>query len=90
MSDDPNARSKMISLRLTDAEYRALKSQFRKHGARSVSDLARLAIQQVIDAAPAGELALKVKELETRLNTMEARLASVAQADPEFWSQLSH
>ena len=77
MSDDPNSRSKMISLRLTYAEYQALKTQFRKHGARSVSDLARLAIQQVINDGPSsGELSLRVKELESRLSTMEARLTS--------------
>ena len=48
---DFERKKKMISLRISDAEYAVLKSQYRTHGARNVSDLARLALQRIMRAS---------------------------------------
>ena len=67
----------MISLRLSEAEYEALRAHYSIHGARNVSDLARLALQRIIGASPAmdAELAAKLHELNDRMNAMEGRMA---------------
>ena len=38
----------MITLRLTEEEYEALKTRYRIYGARNISELARLALQRLI------------------------------------------
>ena len=72
----------MIGFRLTGMEYQALKTQFRRHGASSVSDLARLAIQQVINpsAGPSNEVTVKLREFDTRLHALGALVPLVAGA----------
>jgi len=73
----------MISLRLSEAEYDALKAQYRSQGARSVSDLARLAIQQVIKSPGTKcECETKLNELDARLNILETRVSLLCH-DPE-------
>jgi hypothetical protein len=68
------SRTKMISLRVSEAEFQALKDQFRSHGATSVSELARAALQQVIAGVFSPELDRKFKEIELRLSAVEGRL----------------
>jgi hypothetical protein len=48
---DSKRRKKMISLRLSEAEYEVLKKDYRIYGARNVSDLARLALQRIMHGA---------------------------------------
>jgi vacuolar-type H+-ATPase subunit D/Vma8 len=69
-------REKMISLRLSEAEYEAVKNEYRRHGANSVSELARLALQLIISKpSEAGEaLETKVRELDARVNALEMRV----------------
>ena len=61
---ESSSRRKMISLRLSESEYEALKSQYRSFGARNVSDLARLALQRVLQGSMTfeGDLAAKLAE----------------------------
>jgi hypothetical protein len=70
----------MISLRLSEGEYAALKAEYRTFGARSVSDLARLALQRVVGmpAPPDDEIQAKLKNLDGRLNALEARVAGLS------------
>lgn len=68
------SRTKMISLRISEAEFQALKDQFRNHGATSVSDLARAALQHAIAGVFSPELERKFKEIESRLSAIEGRL----------------
>lgn len=74
-----NRRNRMISLRLSEEEYSTLRAHSSSHGARNVSDLARLALQRVIAQSPAlqTELHAKVNELDHRLSEMEAHLANL-------------
>ena len=70
-------KKKMISLRLSDAEYTILKSQYQTHGARNVSDLARLALQQIMHraAVPTDSVTLKLADLEDRLRALESEFS---------------
>lgn len=68
------SRSRMISLRLSEGEYEALKSQYRSCGARSISEFARLALQRVVlePAAAENDVAAKLAELDSRVHILEA------------------
>ena len=73
---EPDRRTKMISLRLSEVEYDVLKTHYRAYGARNVSDLARLALQRVI-AAPAASpdaFAAKLADLDGRVHALESQL----------------
>ena len=74
---DQNRKNKMISLRLSEEEYAALRTHSSSYGARNVSDLARLALQRVIAEAPASETELlaKVHELDHRMHAVEFHLS---------------
>lgn len=74
---DQNRKNRMISLRLSEEEYAALRTHYSSYGARNVSDLARLALQRVIAESPAPEpeLLVKVRELDHRLNAVEDGLS---------------
>mgnify|MGYP002620854483 FL=1 len=62
-------KSRMISFRLSEKEFEALKSLYRAHGARSVSEFARSAMQRMIAETPPDET-----DLEDRVNEMCGRL----------------
>jgi hypothetical protein len=80
---DSERKKRMISLRLSDTDYTILKSQYHSHGARNVSDLARLALQQMmhLSAAPRDGLALKVAELEDRVHALECEVSLLAERE---------
>jgi len=86
-------RSRMISVRLSEEEYAALRHLCSMTGARSVSDLTRDAMRTVLrganredslagnfDEFRAGmrNLEKKVEQLEARITTMKARSSSEA------------
>jgi hypothetical protein len=76
MSDFPHKR-KMISVRLSEVEYELLKTQYRTYGARSVSDLARLALEHIMTGPAASKdgLAEKVARLDDRVHTLESQVS---------------
>ena len=69
-------KSKMISFRLSGEEYRMLQGACTKTGARSVSELARSAMQRIIldenmpPVCPENEL----RELKLRFNVLAAEV----------------
>ena len=70
-------KKRMISIRLSEMEYEVLRTQYGAYGARSVSDLARLALQRIM-ARPVDRqdgLAAKVSELDQRVHTLESSVA---------------
>jgi hypothetical protein len=69
----------MISLRISEEEYAALRHQYSIYGARNVSDLARLALQRVVGHPPAqdADVLAKVQELNQRVSAVEGHLASL-------------
>jgi hypothetical protein len=87
-------RHKMISLRLSDAEYEAFRKLHRSYGAQNVSDFARLAMQRIIVGSPedADQLALKfvlkLQALDDRLQTIEGLDVNVAMKVHEFHNRI--
>jgi hypothetical protein len=67
----------MISLRLSDVEYEFLKTRYRAYGTRSVSDLARLALQRMMHNwdTPGSNVSRKLASLDGRIATLESRLS---------------
>jgi hypothetical protein len=74
---DPDRRRKMISLRLSEAEYELLKTHYRTYGARNISDFARLALQRIAtgSAVSQNDFAAKLSEFDARLNTLESHVS---------------
>lgn len=74
-------KCRMISIRLSDEEYTGLKTLCVERGARSVSDLAREAMNQVLNLTP-GEngrgVDQRIQELQSRLNLLDRRLTEVS------------
>jgi hypothetical protein len=83
---DSNPRTRMISLRLSEGEYEILKTRFRIYGARNVSDLARIALEQIMSqSAVPQDTGAKLAELDERLNALESIVAQiVVQAKSNF------
>jgi len=93
---DSDPRTRMISLRLSEGQYEILKTRYRTYGARNVSDLARLALQRIMDVsgpAPAAhsaaypavhpeETLAKLAELDERVRALETSIALIAQTKP--------
>lgn len=73
-------RSKTISLRLSEQELEQLKTVYPKHGARSISEFARIAMQSVVAGSADGHhrLDLKVQELEGKLRLLDGELARLS------------
>ena len=79
-------KSKMISLRLSAEEYRALHALYPSYGARNVSDFARLAMQRAIGQPlpPASASFSKIQELDERLAALEEKFASLVKREKEM------
>jgi hypothetical protein len=74
---DTDRRKKMISLRLSEVEYEALRAHYPSYGARNISDFARLAMQHIIGNSHAseGSFVAKIHELDDRLHAVETDIA---------------
>ncbi len=79
---DTDTRTRMISLRLSDEEYNALKTRYRTYGARNVSDLARLALQRIMSAGPEAQngVADKLADLDHRVHSLESQFLLLVRA----------
>jgi hypothetical protein len=69
-------KSRMISLRVSDEEYSKLKEVYRSHGARSISDFARLSMQRVatLEETLNSDVLSRVDTLDARVGALEERL----------------
>jgi predicted CopG family antitoxin len=64
-------RAKMVSIRLSDDEYRRLKEMTQAQGARSVSDMARSAMQIMLAAHEGGTtIESRVEQLDGRVSVL--------------------
>jgi hypothetical protein len=74
---DSDRRRKMISIRLSEGEYEALKTHYRTYGARNVSELARVALQRIVTGPAASQYALagELAKLVDRVHTLESRIS---------------
>jgi hypothetical protein len=75
-------KQKMISLRLSEAEYEGLKTHYRNYGVRNISELARLALERII-----GESAGAQPSVEDKLLDLERRLVAVERRIEPLWER---
>ena len=73
---DVNKKSKMISFRLSSEEFRLLQDACSKTGARSVSELARAAMQRIIvdDSFSPGSTDTEMRELKLKFSALAAEV----------------
>jgi GGDEF domain-containing protein len=73
-------KSKMISFRLSGEEFRLLQGACSKAGARSVSELARAAMQRIIleEGFRPDSTDSEVRELKLRFNVLAAEVQRLA------------
>jgi hypothetical protein len=74
---DSDRKQKMISLRLSEEEYKGLHTHYRAYGVRNMSEFTRLALQRIV-AEPAGTehgVAVRLSELDERLRQVESQLS---------------
>lgn len=79
----PESRSRMISLRLTAEEYDCLRELCFTHGIRSVSEMARTAINMLLQdpaLVPQESLDTRVAELESRLHMLALEVKKLNQS----------
>lgn len=77
-------RSRMISVRLSEEEYLALRRLFLVSGARSVSDLTRRAMRVILNGAgerdvagnPLDEFSIQMKALNQKIEQLAAEVTS--------------
>jgi hypothetical protein len=83
---DQNRKSKMISVRVSREEYELLKASYEARGIRSVSELARDAMQHFLNhdngnteaSQPHGDCEAKIRFLDARLNSLQGELAQLS------------
>ena len=70
----------MISLRLSEVEYEFLREKYRTYGANNMSDMARTALQRLMDASAAPQdVALTLENLQHRVQELEWQVAQIVQ-----------
>ena len=75
----------MISFRLSAEEYNRFRELCFSHGIRSVSEMARAAINLLLEQparAPQESLETRVAELEGRLHLLSLEIKRIHQSDP--------
>lgn len=72
----------MVSIRLSDEEFRRLKELCEVRGARSLSDLAREAMHRMLQTGdgPGGSLQDRVAALDERVSSLQRELARLSQS----------
>jgi hypothetical protein len=70
-------KSRMISLRLSNEEYESLRSLYRVHGSRSVSEFARTSMQKVISEtmrSPSETVDARLKEIDQKMVLLDQEM----------------
>jgi predicted DNA-binding protein len=70
----PFRRSRMVSVRLSPEEYARLQSLCSERGLRSLSDLARTAMQRLAENSGEGPLAPEVGDLQSQMRTLSLKM----------------
>jgi hypothetical protein len=74
---NPDHKSKMISLRLSAFEFDFLKTRYQSYGARNVSDLARRAVQRMMQESDHLEVATNVAAITDGLEELRGRVEAL-------------
>jgi hypothetical protein len=80
MTNAQSRKTRTLSLRLSEQEFEALKSLYTAHGARSMSEFARAAVQTVITSrSDRAALELRLQEIDTKLSLLDSEVARLSQ-----------
>ena len=77
-----DSRSRMVSFRLTDHEFERCRDLCFRNGMRSVSEMARVAINLLIEQpsrASDGAIESRIAELEARLHILALQMKKLSQ-----------
>jgi Arc/MetJ-type ribon-helix-helix transcriptional regulator len=78
----PNGKSRMISIRISDEDYREIKSRCGERGAANVSEFVRAAAMQALGLPEMSSfpafLRLQVSALERRLDRLDEQVSTLA------------
>ena len=81
----------MISVRLSDEEYAALRRLCLTTGARSVSDLTRYAMRMLLDGGLRGDsLGSRFEEFRAQMKSLDSRIESLAAEITSFKTNGDH
>ena len=87
------SRSRMISVRLTNEEYERFRELCFSQGIRSVSEMARAAINMLFDhpsRLPAETVESRLKEVEGRLQMLSHEVKRLSHQNGSHGSVLAH
>lgn len=74
-------KSKMVSFRLSQEEYQRFRALCAAQGVRSLSDLARTAMQKLVAAeSRADPLSLEVQDLRSQVRSLSLELERISEA----------
>lgn len=73
-----NRKSKMVSFRVSSEDYERLRLFCVSNGQRSVSDLARLAVGNVVENGRAPSVETRLSEVENRIHLLTKELLRVS------------
>jgi hypothetical protein len=93
VSTGPTTRTKTISFRLTADEYERFLDLCSTCGTRSVSELARAAINSLLEQpaqVPSEALASRLAELEGRVNMLRSELTKLRQREVLSQRETAH
>ena len=95
MTGTSSRKTRLISLRLSEEEFEALKSLYSAHGAKSISEFARDAMQRVISKKMDDKFALelKIQEMDGKLSILDgevARLSQIIESELAFLPRNRH
>lgn len=71
----------MISIRVSESEYAAMRAVYTSYGARNISDFARVAVQRAIAGSAVSDpaaVATMIRGFDVRLNLLEQRVSALA------------
>ena len=72
-------KTRTISLRLSEQEFEKLKSLYAAHGARSISEFARMAMYTLLSWQSGGiTLESKVREMDGKLSLLDSEVARLS------------
>ena len=78
----PNGKSRMVSIRISDEDYREIKSHCGERGAANVSEFVRAATMHALDLPEMSSfpafLSLQVSSLERRLDRLDEQVSRLA------------
>jgi hypothetical protein len=77
----PDNKSRIVTFRLTDEEFRQVKTLCAANGERSVSEVARFAIESVIHgdiALPEAQFRAQIRQLDDKVALLDRKIEDIA------------